>query len=261
MPNPLVRRIDTETGHYYVDQNDRQIPGVTTILKCLPKAKLEAWTIRKAVELAMKGEKGMKGKPDDVDPIKWLIAAGEREALEAAAIGTKAHQFAEDYMLGKNPSLDELNDKERHHAECFLHFVRDYQPKPVLVEKVVTYIDPQLEIPLYAGTIDLIAELNDDFTWLCDYKASAGMARSSHALQAAAYRWATHWLDEDTGKLIEMPPVDKTAVILLNGGGNSEKCYRMYRLDSSKVVFSVFKSLLTINNFCKIEDRVIMGEM
>lgn len=257
MQKPPVRRIETATGHYYVDHLDRQIPGVTTILKCLPKAALDAWTLRKAVDLALKGGKGC---PEGTNIVDWCTAAGERESLVAAAVGTNAHNFAEQYMLGNDPDIEALAKKERHHAECFLHFVRDYQPKPVLVEKVVTYIDPKLGIPLYCGTIDLIAELNDNLTWLVDYKASSGKPRPSHALQSAAYRWATHWIDEETGKLVEMPPVDKTAVILLNGGAK-DKCYRMYRLDSSEVVFSVFKSLLKINNFSKIEDRVIMGEM
>ena len=254
---PLVRRIETATGHYYVDKNDRQIPGVTTILKCLPKPALDAWTLRKAVDLALKGGKGC---PDDIKIMDWCTGAGERESMEAAGVGTNAHNFAEQYMLGNDPSLDDLAKAERRHAECFLHFVRDYQPKPVLVEKVVTYIDPRTEIPLYCGTIDLVAELNDDAIWLLDYKASSKSARSSHALQASAYRWATHWVDAETGKLVEMPPVDKTAVILLNGG-KTDKCYRMFRLDSSEVVFSVFKSLLRTYNFGKIEDRVILGEM
>jgi len=273
MSKPLVRRVDTDTGHYYIDDKDQQIPGVTTILKALPKEKLDAWKIRKAVELTMKGESAWT----DFDPKKhgklvdWLAEAGTREGLKAADIGTDAHEFAELHMTGANPDLEALPKKVRKHADCYLDFVRDYKPEPVLVEKVLTYIDPKSNRPLYCGTMDLIAKLYaanpermpnwwvDGETWINDYKASSSQPRSSHALQASAYRYATHYLDEE-GQLQEMLPVDNGAVILLNGGsGNS--CYRMYKLDTSRVVFAVFRALLTISNFMKVEDRVILGEM
>lgn len=273
MSKPLVRRVETNTGHYYSDDRGNPIPGVTTVLKSLPKVALEKWNLRKAVSLALEGESkwNWDGNGNVVD---YLIGAGEREALQAASIGTNAHDFAEKHMLGLNPDIEALSKKERKHAECYLNFVDDYQPKPVLVEKVLTYIDSKTNQPLYCGTMDLIAKLYwndandasrlpndwvDGDTWICDYKASSSAPRPSHALQTAAYRYATHWIDED-GSLQEMVPVDHGAVILLNGGSGSS-CYRMYKLDTSKVVFHVFKCLLTISNFQKVEDRVILREM
>lgn len=299
MSKPLVRRIETATGHYYADDKDNPIPGVTTVLKALPKVALEKWNLRKAVSLALEGE----GKWDwdgNGNIVDYLIGAGEREAFKAADVGTNAHNFAEAHMLGLNPDIDALGKKERKHAECYLNFVEDYQPEPVLVEKVLTYIDSKTNQPLYCGTMDLIAKLTwndkevctkcgvakhnelealicehswkatrnssrlpndwvDGETWMCDYKASSSAPRPSHALQTAAYRYATHWIDEN-GELQEMVNVDHGAVILLNGG-RGESCYRMYKLDTSKVVFHVFKCLLTITNFQKLEDRVILREM
>lgn len=273
MTKPLVRRVETSTGHYYCDDRDISVPGVTTILKTLPKGALEKWTLRKAVALALEGE----GKWDwdgNGNIVDYLIGAGEREANKAASVGTNAHNFAEAHMLGKKPDLNALGKKEQKHALCYLNFVEDYQPNPILVEKVVTYIDPKTNQPLYCGTIDLIAKLTwndardskrlpndwiDGETWMCDYKASSSAPRPSHALQTAAYRYATHWIDEN-GELQEMVPVDHGAVILLNGG-KGESCYRMYKLDTSKVVFHVFKCLLTIANFSKIEQRCILNEM
>lgn len=256
----IVERRETETGHYYWSpKTNSQVPGVTTVLKVLPKEALDNWRLKKAVALALKGEKAWKERPEDVDPVKWLIEAGEREALTAAAIGTGAHNFAEQYMLGNNPDINDLSDKERYHANCFLQFVRDKEPRPVLIERVVTYIDPKTEIPLYCGTMDLVADLNDGFRWMLDYKASSSDARSSHALQAAAYSHATHWIGDD-GTLHPMPKVDRAAVVLLNGG-DPNKCYRWYRLDNSLVVFSVFKNLLRIHNFSQVENRVLLGEL
>lgn len=274
MSKPLVRRIETATGHYYADDKDNPIPGVTTVLKALPKEALNKWNLRKAVDLALAGESKWGSWDGTGTLTDYLIAAGEREAFKAADIGTNAHNFAEAHMLGQNPDISALGKKEQKHAECYLNFVEDYQPEPVLVEKVLTYIDPKSNRPLYCGTMDLIAKLYwndtrdssrlsndwvDGETWMCDYKASSSAPRPSHALQTAAYRYATHWIDDD-GVLQEMVPVDHGAVILLNGG-KGESCYRMYKLDTSKVVFHVFKSLLTISNFTKIEDRVIIGEM
>lgn len=275
MTKPLVRRIETATGHYYVDDRDQPIPGVTTVLKALPKGALEKWNLRKAVSLALEGESSWENyNPSQGNLVDWLILAGEREAFKAADIGTNAHNFAEAHMLGKNPVLEDLGKKEQKHANCYLNFVEDYQPEPVLVEKVLAYIDPKTNQPLYCGTMDLIAKLYwndardssrlpndwvDGETWMCDYKASSSAPRPSHALQTAAYRYSTHWIDEE-GQLQEMVPVDHGAVILLNGG-KGDSCYRMYKLDTSKIVFHVFKSLLTISNFQKLEDRVILREM
>lgn len=273
MSKPLVRRIETSTGHWYANDKDQPIPGVTSVLKCLPKEALQKWQLRKAVDLALAGESkwDWDGRGSLTD---YLVGAGDREANTAAAIGTNAHEFAEHWMLGKNPDIEALAKKERKHADCFLHFVRDYQPEPVLVEKVLTYIDPKTNQPLYCGTMDLIAKLYwdetsdlkylpndwvDGETWILDYKASSSMVRSSHALQASAYRYSTHYIDED-GQLQEMLPVDHGAVILLNGG-TGNRCFRMQKVDTSPVVFSVFKSLLRIHNFMKIEDRIILGEM
>lgn len=271
---PLVRRVDTSGGgHYYIDDKDNQVPGVTTILKTLPKGALEKWTLRKAVDLALQGESkwDWDGNGTIVD---YLIGAGEREANKAATIGTNAHEFAELHMTGQEPDFEALGKKEQKHVRCYLNFVEDYQPEPVLVEKVLTYIDSKTNQPLYCGSMDLIAKLTwndtrdstrlpndwvDGETWMVDYKASSSQPRPSHALQTAAYRYATHWIDED-GQLQEMVPVDHGAVILLNGG-KGESCYRMIKLDTSKVVFHVFRCLLTISNFQKIEDRCILGLM
>lgn len=274
MSNPALRRVETLTGHYYLNQDNQPVPGVTTILKALPKEALEKWSLRKAVDLALKGESSWGDWDGHGTLTDYLIGAGLREANTAAATGTRAHQFAEEYMLGQAPDIETYTKKERKHCECFLHFVRDYQPEPVLVEKVLTYIDPKTGYPLFAGTMDLIAKLYwndasdskylpndwvDGETWLLDYKASSRQARSSHALQMAAYRYATHFLDED-GQLQPMTPVDQAAVILLNGGGG-DRCFQMHRLDTSPVVFSVFKSLLRIHNFMKVEERVVLGSM
>lgn len=260
MNTPIVRRIETLAGgHLYVDKNDRAVAGVTTILNALPKEALMTWRLRKAVDLALKGVDSWT-VPEGVNPTTWLIDAGEREANKAAKIGTGAHNFAEQYLLGNDPNLDDLPKKERYHAECFLQFVRDFEPKSILLEKVVTYIDPKSGVPLYCGTLDLLAVLNDNITWLIDWKSSSSQARPSHALQAAAYRHATHWIDIETGELHPMVKCDRAAVILLNGG-SSDRCYRAYELDTSEVVFSVFKSLLRIYNFDKIAERVIIGEL
>lgn len=259
--NDLVERVETSTGgHWYrCPKTNTRIAGVTTVLNTLPKEALDNWKLRKAVTLALKGEKAWKECPDSIDPVSWLIEAGDREANAKARIGTGAHDFAEKYLLGKNPDINELPAKEKYHAECFLNFVRDQQPKPVLVEKVVTYIDPKTEIPLFCGTMDMIADLPDGYTWMIDWKSSSSQPRPSHALQAAAYAHSTHWLDED-GVLHPMPKTDRSAVVLLNGG-TPERGYRWYRLDDSDVVFSVFKSLLRIHNFSKIENRLILGEL
>lgn len=272
MIEPPIKRVESKTGHYYQRADGSVCPGVTTILKVLPKDALVTWQIKQAVELALKGN--FNDKPEGIELLKWLMAAGDRVSNKAATIGSSAHLFAEAHMLGQDPDIEALGKKEQKHARCYLNFVEDYQPEPVLVERVLVYIDPKTNYPLYAGTMDLIAKLTwndardssrlpndwvDGETYICDYKASSSQPRPSHALQMSAYRYSTHYLDDD-GQLQEMVPVDQAAVILLNGG-KGDSCYRMFKLDTSRVVFQVFKSLLTISNFEKIQSRVILGQM
>ncbi len=275
MSKPLIRRVETVSGHYYLGPDDKPVVGVTTVLNSMKKGALEKWAIKKAVSLALEGESAWKGyTPSQGTLVDWLSTAGEREANIAATIGTNSHNFAEAHMTGQEPDFEALGKKEQKHAKCYLDFVEDYQPEPILVEKVLVYIDPKTNYPLFAGSMDLIAKLTwndvrdhsrlpadwvDGETYILDYKASASQPRPSHALQMSAYRACSHYLDDD-GQLQEMVPVDHAAVILLNGG-KGQSCYRMIKLDTGPVVFHVFKCLLTISNFSKIEDRCILGSM
>lgn len=274
MAKPLVRRVEVAGGHIYLDDRDQKIPGVTTILGCLPKGALETWKLRKAVDLALAGEDKWswdgQGRLTD-----YLIGAGEREAFAAAKKGSNAHDFCEKHIKGEDPVMSSYTVPEQKHIKCYLDFVRDYQPEPVLVEKVLTYIDSKSNRPLFCGTNDLIAKLYwndasdstflpnnwiDGETWLVDWKASSGQVRASHALQAAFYAHSTHWLDNETGELNPMIPVDKAAIVLLNGGKGG-RGYRAQRVDISNVVFSVCKSLLRIYEFSKIEERTLLERL
>lgn len=264
---PLVRRVEVDGGHYYLDDQNNRIPGVTTILKNLPKGALEEWRVRQAVELALDPTKHPKKRVlEGRELVDWCAGAGDRVARQAANLGNVAHAVAESELLGKPFDLsEEKNPKILKMVECFRQFVRDWEPVPVLVDGVpfvellVTYINPKTGRPEYCGTSDFCCTVLDGTVVLGDWKGQSKAPRSSHALQAAAYAHATHVvIDPEKGTLAPMPKVDRAAVVLLNGG-DEDTCYRAFELDISKPVFSIFQSLLRIHRFCEIQDMTIMG--
>lgn len=254
----LVNRIETGGGHYYADDNGERILGVTSVCSKMPKPQLDDWKVASAVRLALQTDKHPKRKPLEGEAlVKWCSDAGSRVAQKAANLGNGAHDYAESFLLGRAPDYETISASVRPMVDCFLRYVADWQPKPLLVERVLVHLDPKTGRPLYAGTCDLIADLVDGSRQVVDWKGATKAPRTSHALQMAAYAHATHWLDETDGSLQPMPEgITAAQVVLLNGG---EFCYRAYDLDISPVTFSVFKSLLRIAKFEKMQDLVILN--
>lgn len=254
---PLVRRVETNSGHIYLDDKDDRVPGVTTVLQNLPKPALIDWKVKSAVRLALNTDKHPKRKPLEGEQlVAWCAESGDRTARKAADLGTAAHDWAEAHMNGEDVDAEELSAAVRPMVDCYLRFVEDWKPSPVLVERLFVYVSPKTGRPMYCGTGDLVADLKDGNRWMLDWKGQTKSPRTTHALQLAAYANSTHWVDEE-GELHPMVQCDKGAVILLNG--SPDTCYRMYEADISKDTFNVFMYLLRIHRFMQHEDEVLLG--
>ncbi len=103
---------------------------------------------------------------------------------EAADLGTKAHQFAQDYIEGKNPDIPEGDDKLQNAILAFLRLWNDLKIKPIAIEKHLYSRGWD-----YAGRCDLVAKLKGENS-LIDFKTSKEIYtefRYQTAAYAAAY--------------------------------------------------------------------------
>src|SRR6516165_9506824 len=153
---PIQRKEGTAFGrtyHYYIDGDNKRIPGVTTIIgDGIPKPKLINWAGRATAE----------GAIDQWDELTELPPAKRLKKLEgiryedrdkAADKGTQIHLYGEALVQGIE--VRGIPDELRGHVDNYVQFIDAWKLDPVLVEAVVVNYTRG-----YAGTLDLIADLD-----------------------------------------------------------------------------------------------------
>ena len=212
-----IRRKDTAKGHYYVDAEQRRVPGVTTIQDGgLPKKALINWAGNTTAAYAI----------DHWDELAALSPAARLKRLQgcryeekdaAAKRGTEVHYYAERLVQGKAVKVPE---ELVGHVESYVRFLDEWQVQPVLVEFSVA--SPKYG---YAGSGDLIADLaapddGEAARWLLDIKTTRSGIFGETALQLAAYRYAEHLVDT-TGVVGPLPEVQRTGAVWVRADGYS----------------------------------------
>lgn len=211
-----VRRKAAGRNHYYVDGNDRRMPGVTTILgNGMPKKALINWAANATADAAVNGWDELAELPvaTRLDRLK-KARYDDRDA--AARRGTEVHGIAEQLVKGERVTVPE---ELRGHVEAYVKFLDDWDVEPVLVEFVVASYRYG-----YAGTCDLIADLTmldgQVVRWLLDIKTTRSGVYGETALQLAAYRYAdVHLADDGTERPV--PVVERTGVVHVRADGYS----------------------------------------
>jgi len=171
----LVRR-DRGSGHtYWAD--GQQLPGVTTILKQLPKDALIEWAGRTTAEYAVDHWDDLADlKPSE--RLKKLNKARYEERDQAARKGVKVHQLAEALAADREVSVPEYLAG---HVDSYLRFLREWDPDPVAMELVVC--NRQV---IYCGTADLVAHMAGQ-VWMLDIKTGRSGIWPEAAAQVCAY--------------------------------------------------------------------------
>lgn len=213
---PPVKRKNHGRGHSYQDASGARIPGVTTILgNGCPKPALIEWSARKTIEYAVDYWDELTALPVS-ERIRRLSRARFEHRDAAARRGTEVHKLAEQLATGETVDVpDELAG----HVDAYVSFLDSWDVQPIELERVaVSYRYG------YAGTFDLIAELRHPtvpgrrVVWLLDIKTTESGVYPETALQLAAYRHATHYVDAEG---IERPmlPVELVGVVHVRGDG------------------------------------------
>jgi hypothetical protein len=191
---PPVKRVDRGRSHFYVDGNDKHIPGVTTILdKGIPKPQLITWAANATAE----------GAVNNWDSLSDLPVAARHKALQniryevtntAKNKGTAVHSYAEQIVQGQQ--VTDIPDQLRPYIENYVAFIDAWKLDPILVEVVI--VNYTLG---YAGTLDLIADITglsgERERWLLDIKTGEKGIYAEAALQLSAYRNAEYYVDQN----------------------------------------------------------------
>lgn len=193
-----VTQLNTKAGRFY-DVDGDLLPSVTTILKVIGKPALVHWAahmerllvVDAAADLYLDlGKTPMLSRAAYVATLDGRVGTSKahKRALDKAHdIGTQAHKLIEwnlRHTLGQTTGPQpRVVDDVQWAFMAFEDWARAVNLKPRLIEQVVyskTY--------RYAGTMDLLADVNDAVT-LVDFKTSKGIYAEAF-LQNVAYQVA-----------------------------------------------------------------------
>ena len=222
-PLPTIERRNHGTGHSYRLDGEKA-PGVTTILRMLPKEALINWAATATADHAI----------DYWDELSEMRLSERHKRLErahfavrdtAAKRGTQVHRLAAQLADGIEVAVPEELEG---HVDSYLDFLTRVEPDVVAVELVVG-----CRAPRFCGTTDLIADLPDltvgdevipACRWLLELKTSrSGIFRES-ALQTCAYSRADAYVvfDDLPGGVVRPMSglgIDRCGAVHVRGDG------------------------------------------
>jgi hypothetical protein len=231
---PATRRINRGKGHSYL-LDGSPVDGVTRALsEGYPKPALVDWAGRTAAGYAVDhwdelAELGIAERLRRIEKARYELTSA------ATVRGTAVHDLAQRLQTGEEIDVPE---NLIGHVDSYLRFVQEWEPLELLVEAPVFSREF-----MYGGTVDLVADLNDNNRWLLDFKTSKGEPWPEVALQLAAYRYAEFTLS-DTGAEVPMPRVDRTGVIWLRADG-----YDLVDIQAGPPAFAAFGAVQHVAQF------------
>ena len=207
-PDTLSSLKFSEKAHrYWLD--GRPIPGVTTLLKGIPKPALVYWSARTVAEY-------VADNPDKVEQLRDMGRAPMVNALKgvpweardkAAVRGTDVHALAEQLIHGETVDVPE---HLAGYVEGYVAWLDRVQPEVVWTERPIIN-----RAQWYAGTADALLRIDGRLV-MADWKTSSG-AYGEYACQVAAYANAEHYVDQDWREQ-PMPAVDGAVVVHIGDG-------------------------------------------
>lgn len=208
------KQLSENKQRYYLLPDGQKFPSVTTVLGvALNKPALPGWAAKVVAEQAMTDLPKLvrMSRTERGEAVKWLKGRPYAQRDEAAAAGTKAHDLAEAYVLGKPYEVPSPDTPLGQTLGQFVRFLDEFKPEFEATEATVASLTGQ-----WAGTLDAICRIPalGDKLVVLDYKTSRTGPYPEWALQVAAYSRAdTMWLADGTS--VEMPKIEGAAVLRL----------------------------------------------
>jgi len=236
-----TRRVNSGRGHrYFVDEIER--PGATTIISNgFPKPALLKWSAEATARYAVNHWDELAETPV-AQRLETLFRARFLERDSAGERGTDVHLLVHRLAAGEQVEVPEPLDP---FVDAYEAFVRDWQPRELLIEAMV--VNRTLR---YCGTLDAVADLIDAQRWLLDFKTAAKGVFDETALQLAAYRYAESVIVD--GEESPMPAVDQVGAVWLRADGT----YELLPVDAGPGSFRIFGDCIEIANWREREDPI-----
>jgi len=198
-----------------------EYPSVTTILSVIGKPALVAWSAKvertMVMEMSARLYEQCQALPKPISGPQWVLRlesmlgsekAHTKELAKAGEIGSQVHALIEFTLrmelcqkVGPSPALE---PKAQFAYASWQKWRRTVNFKPLMVE--FTVVSHKY---CYAGTADLLAEINGELT-LVDWKSGKAVYREAH-YQNAAYRQAVREMglgDPKRGLILRLPKTE-----------------------------------------------------
>lgn len=186
-------------GYYIIDEN-RIYPSVTSILQVIAKPQLIYWSAKVTAEALME---------NPMLDLDQAIAAGKNRKEAAGATGSTIHTWIEAWKQGAVLPTDSLPVELQGYGKAFLDWAALEKPE-ILVNEMEVFSDEHK----IAGKIDMIARVRGKVA-VIDAKTGSGVY-PEYGLQMAAYQVC---INEMAG---DIPTVEENWVLHLKRDGNYE---------------------------------------
>jgi len=191
-------RVQKRSGRFYEIPEIGLVPSVTTILSSISKPALVNWAakVEREMVVAVSTDLYLERREKKLTSSQWqmmlngrlgTLKASQRELTKAGDIGSEVHALVEwtirtELMQKVGPS-PKIRDAAQWAFMAWEDWKKSVRLKPIAVEQVVYSTKYG-----YAGTLDLLAEVNGVLT-VIDWKTGKAVYSEAH-LQNAAYRQA-----------------------------------------------------------------------
>jgi hypothetical protein len=233
-------RKHTRKGRIYQIEG-RDYPSVTNILGVISKPALINWAAKVEREMTIEVSCGLyqdaMSLPTKLSATAWITSlndrlgktkASQRELAKASEVGSQAHALIEwtlkAKMLQQPGPAPKICDKATWSFMAWEDWANSVHLKPLFVEQVV-----YSEKYGYAGTLDLLAEVNGKLTVL-DWKTGKAVYSEAH-LQNAAYRQAIREMghgDPVQGIIVRLPKVETDPAFEAVDALPEEECFQTF---------------------------------
>lgn len=243
----MASRLVFSEGNHTYSLDGRRVPGVTTIIRNATNK--PALPPSAAKETALWAAANVEALPT-MGADRWVrnATSAYRDVWNASALrGTLLHDAARQLVNGDpltpvDADGNQWPDDVIRSAEQLARFMDEWDAQPVLAERPVFH-----ETDLWAGTLDLVADLRDGHRWLLDYKTGRTGVYPESAMQQAAYRHATHVQDvDDAGELVDRPmvPVDRAGVVWVR-----PDFYELRPVRADGVMYERFRHMIPVSDW------------
>jgi len=208
MTTPKIKTVHKDDSRLYV-WDEKEVPGVTSVIGTLPKPFLQYWAAKVVAEEAVSTDiPALVNKRGEKGAVQFLKAAPNRDRDNAADMGSNVHDTLERLALGETVDVP---TEQQGFISGYDQFCERFSPTWLELEQTV-YGESPMGLG-YAGSFDAITEISGE-NWLIDFKTTRSGVHPEVALQLAAYANGKSLIHPD-GSTSEIPRIDRFGVLWL----------------------------------------------